>query len=464
MKLADAERHGDLYPDRHLNVFVPFQSHDLDYNVTRALISTLRWSRPDLTQEFLREVAGLEATDGVYHHDMGACDYEDFDPGRVPNQVVLGISGAGEVARNLPSLDDVDQDHLVSIINAGLPLEHTLEELRRALASPELTLDELAVLAHTLDELADGSMPDGWIFSPEAGVCVLIEAKLLRYLDLYQLRRYSEVWYGRSQAAEDLVLRTWQQVGAFFSARRGDADPRTAFLCGQLCDYLDLLGLTAFEGFKPYDFDGDTLHESLPKFLHFAQAVRERAIRGGQPLGAVQVTATGARLPFADAALPGELRLDLLEEGLRLELRCGDAVEGRLAGRLATDALLAAHEEPGEGAGPLEGLNGSFSVRVERLRGAGQTHVEKVTYREPLSEATWELVVSELRRQHLPPGAQDSTGVSRRGALSIGTLIDRHDAVGDGDGGKVLDRAAEIVTSLSHTARALLPNTQPVAG
>ena len=40
MKLDAAERRGDLYPDRHLNVFVPFHGHLLDANVTRAVVST----------------------------------------------------------------------------------------------------------------------------------------------------------------------------------------------------------------------------------------------------------------------------------------------------------------------------------------------------------------------------------------------------------------------------------------
>ena len=43
MKMAAADRNRDLYPDRHLNVFVPYRSHALDYNVTRAVIAR-RWN------------------------------------------------------------------------------------------------------------------------------------------------------------------------------------------------------------------------------------------------------------------------------------------------------------------------------------------------------------------------------------------------------------------------------------
>ena len=61
MKLDAAERRGDLYPDRHLNVFVPFHGHVLDANVTRAVVSTLRWARPEVTRDFVIELAGRES-------------------------------------------------------------------------------------------------------------------------------------------------------------------------------------------------------------------------------------------------------------------------------------------------------------------------------------------------------------------------------------------------------------------
>src|SRR5688500_14544189 len=110
MKLAAANRHAALYPDRHLNVFVPYRSHALDYNVTRALISTLRWAKPELSRDFAAQVAGVTLPAGSrasFHHDLHACDYEDFDPAATKHQVVLGISTGGAIAPNLPSLDGV---------------------------------------------------------------------------------------------------------------------------------------------------------------------------------------------------------------------------------------------------------------------------------------------------------------------------------------------------------------------
>jgi hypothetical protein len=467
MKLADAERHGDLYPDRHLNVFVPFESHDLDYNVTRALISTLRWSRPEVTRGFLSEVVGVSAEDGNYHYDMQGCDYEDFDPGKVAQQVVLGISTTGQLAK-LPSLDDVNQDALRSILRMPFPLEVKLEEVRRALGRHEVDLEDLATLAHTLDELEEGSLPDGWIFSDEGGVCVLIEAKLLDRLDLYQLQRYSEVWYGRAMPADEVVLKRWEQVAEFFAGYRDDEDTRTAFLCGQFHDYLDLLGLASFTGFKPYDFDPDTAQEALAKFSRFAQAVHGAAQGRGLPLGNPRLSPTGARLPFSDAALPGELCLDLLEAGVRVELRLGDAPAGRLAGREAVDRLLDSSAD-GE-RNPLEGHDSAdgLYVRIERLRADaldGAAFVERETLHQDLDAAEFGYVLSELRAQHPPAErSRDMSGHYRRATLSLGCLIDRHDAVGSGDGAPVIEQVVSTLTSLSKIARALLPETEPVAG
>jgi len=469
MKLVDAERYGELYPDRHLNVFVPFESHDLDYNVTRALIATLRWSRPELTQAFLKDVVGLEPKDGAYHFDMGGCDYTDFDPADVERKVVLGISVGGKIAENLPSLDDVNQEAIEAIVAAPVALPVKLGEVRRLLARPELDLDDLACLAHTLDELADGSLPDGWIFSAAASTCVLIEAKLLEYLDRYQLDRYSEVFFGRARAdGEELVLKTWEDVAGFFRGYAGDADVRTAFLCGQLVDYLDLLGLAPFHGFRPYDFDPDAAQEALGKFYRFAEAVHDRATAAGLPLGDLRPSPTGARIGLADAALPGELCLDLLEAGVRIEHRSGDTPTGRLAGRASVDRILAGSE--GGAKNPLEGVTpgAGLHVRVDRLKAPssdGPAHVERETLREELDPAGFALVLEELRRQH-PPAEQsrDMAGGYRRGALSIGRTIDRHEAVGSGDGEPVLEQTVAALGELVKLARQLVPDATPVAG
>jgi hypothetical protein len=449
MKLATADRNTHLYPDRHLNVFVAYRSHALDYNLTRALISTLRWSVPELTRGFLERFARLDSSAKRFHFDLHACDYDDFDPASVKQQVVLGISVAGRLAQNLPPLDDAQQGQLLlamlrspAILNA--PADYRLDTLRRALGRPELSQDELDVLYHTLEELEDGCHPDGWIFSEEGeGACVLIEAKLTQLLDLSQLQRYADVYYGREWSADDMRLATWDEIARFFAEHREHADTRTAFLSGQLCDYLDLLGLAPFNGFRPYDFDMDAAQAVLPKFLKFARRVQTLAHERGLPLGAAHISPTGARLDLS--SLPGELSLDLHKEGLRVELRLGDGT-GDFPGREAIDHILAVNEE----GNPLEGHElPELNVRVERMRlEHGELFAERETHRGALVASEFDEVLAELRRQHpLARDARDAAGHSRQGRLSIGCLIPHELAAGASDTleTQVLDTAAALV-------------------
>ncbi len=458
MKLADAEQRQDLYPDRYLNVFVPYRSHLLDYNVTRALIATLRWSRPEVTRDFLQEVAGVEAGAGSYHYDLQVCDYEDFDPGSVPRQVVLGLSIGGELATRLPPLDDDGRSALLRrVLQAPAPDALKLEQVRQLLARPELDLDDMLCLAHTLQELEEGCLPDGWIFSAEAGVCVLMECKLLRRLDLFQLQRYAAVYYGRELGAEDVTLVTWEQVAAFFAARRDDEDPRTSFLCAQLHDYLDLLGLAPFNGFKPYDMDVDTMHEALPKFLKFVQAVREEGIGQGLPLGMPRTTSTGARVPFSADDLLGELRLDLRESGIRVELSLGDAPEGSAPGRAAIDSLL---ERSADGQlNPLAGQQGDgLRVRLERLRqerGGGELFFDREIADVPFDPDSFGEVLADLRLQHPPLArARGAAGEYRQARLAIGADIARSEALSPAR--SLVDLTTEAVVRLTKLARVLV--------
>ncbi|MBL4847920.1 MAG: hypothetical protein JKY65_20585 [Planctomycetes bacterium] len=464
MKLATADQR-DLYPDRHLNVFCAYRSGAQDYNLTRALISTLRWSRPELTRAFLERFAGLKSSSESFHYDLHACDYDDFDPGRVKDQVVLGISIAGRLAENLPPLDDAMYGMtLLSILRApafvNAPPQYRLDQIRRAMGRPKLTDDDLAVLIHTLEELEDGCHPDGWVFSEEgSGLCLLIEAKLTQLLDLSQLQRYSDVYFGRSMEAEEMKFATWEGLAEFIHPYADDTDPRTAFLASQLSDYLDLLGLGPFRGFKPYDFDMDAAQAVLPKFLKFARQVQAAVGELGLPIANPQITPTGARLDLS--GLPGEVCLDLHKTGLRVELRLGTSRGGAsdLPGRLAVDHVL---EFTDDGAkNPLADFDGGdLQVRVERLRvenPAGeheQAFVERVTHRDDLVASEFGEALSELRRQH-PPREKDAdaAGHHRRGRLSIGRLIPHEVAAGEASA--LQDRVTETLATLVQVARLL---------
>lgn len=463
MKLATADPRGS-YPDRHLNVFCAYRSAALDYNLTRALISTLNWSRPQVTQAFLERFAGLATQSEAFHYDLHACDYDDFDPARVKEQVVLGISLRGELAENLPPLDDALYGaQLLALLRSpallNAPPHYRLDQVRRALGRPELDADDLAVLFHTLEELEDGCHPDGWVFSEEGdGLCLLIEAKLTNLLDLSQLQRYSDVYFGHGMEKEAMRLATWEEVATFFLAYGEDEDPRTAFLCGQLTDYLDLLGLGPFRGFKPYDFDMDAAQAVLPKFYKFAQQIQEAAGEQGLPVADPQVTPTGARLELS--ALPGEICLDLHKAGLRVDLRLGTSrAEADFPGREAVDHVLEWTQDGAQN--PLAELQSEdLRARVERLRveqansPQEEVFVERVVYDDALDAPEFGELLSELRRQH-PPRERDTdaAGHHRRGRLSIGRLIPHELAAGEP--GALQARVLETLSALTEVARRL---------
>lgn len=465
MKLATADQQ-DLYPDRHLNVFCAYRSGAQDYNLTRALISTLRWSRPEVTRAFLERFASLKSSAGSFHYDLHACDYDDFDPARVKDQVVLGISIGGRLAENLPPLDDsMYGTTLLSILRApaliNAPPALRLDQIRRALGRPDLTPDDLAVLIHTLEELEDGCHPDGWVFSEEGdGLCLLIEAKLTQLLDLSQLQRYSDVYFGRSMTAEEMKLTTWEDVADFIQPYTKDEDPRTSFLAAQLSDYLDLLGLGPFRGFRPYDFDMDAAQAVLPKFLKFAHAVQAAAGDLGLPISSPHVTPTGAQLDLS--GLPGEVCLDLHKTGLRVQLRLGSSRGGAsdLPGREAVDHVLARTKDGAENPLAEFSCEGELHARVERLRVEfpggefEQVFVERVIHDDSLVAGEFGEVLSELRRQHPPRSADtDAAGHHRRGRLSIGRLIPHE--VASGEGSALAGKVVETLGTLIKVARLL---------
>jgi hypothetical protein len=453
MKLAAAARQPDLYPDRHLNVFVPYGTHDLDYNVTRALIATLRWSVPQLTRDFLAQVAGVRAESESFQFDLQASDFEDFDPTRAKRKVVLGISGEGRVATHLPSLDAIDRPRLAQALAQSDPRAR-LEAVRVVLARNEVDQDEVAVLAHALAELRAGSLPDGWIFAPDGSLCVLVEAKLLALLDESQLDRHAEVWFGRKREGEDLVLTTWNKVAAFFATHREHPDARTAFLCRQLFDYIDLLGFATFEGFKPYDFDGDALVDSLKKLRSFVEEVRKALAASGSPFGTAAPTPQGSRIAFANPACLGEARIDLATDGIRVGWRVGDSPSGRAPGQAGVDALLALTDDGRRNkAAGLELVSRGLRVRVERLvPGPIGLTVENETYAHDFTPGDLGEALHELRLQH-PSGAGART--ARFGALAVECLVGRDEACGGRDA--VVSAAARILLDVGRLAERLLP-------
>lgn len=436
MKVASAEQHPDVYPDRHLNVFVPYGAHDLDYNVTRAVIATLRWSVPQLTRDFLQEIvnARLEGSPH-FEYDLQGSDFEDYDPSRAKKKIILGISSAGRCAAHLPPIDAIDRQRLLQALAAPPGLAR-LKAIATVIGRHDIDPDEAACLAHAVAELQTGSLPDGWIFSTDQQICVLVEAKLLALLDPSQLDRHAEVWFGRKRSGDELVITSWTEVAAFFGSKRDHSDPRTSFLCRQLFDYIDLLGFAPFEGFKPYDFDADTFPDALPKFRRFVDDVKKAATHDGAPLGELHSTPTGARVAFANARFPGELRFDLTGEGIRV----GWSVVAGEAERL----LQATDDGKKNPFAAVKLATKGMKVRVERLiEGEHGLAIDTETYSADLDPAHFTDALHELRLQN--PAKQQGREV-RRGSLEVVALVARDDALEGHDA--VVTTATRVVFDL----------------
>jgi hypothetical protein len=376
VKLSAAAKLSDMYPDRHLNIFVPYESHDLDYNVTRAMICTLKWSRPELVRAFLQDLTSTTiADDSTVLYDLQACDYDDYDPEACEVKKILGISRGGELATRLPAADSIYQPHVLALLRGARTNEEKLVGLQSVVGDTALTLDDLEVLQHTLEEYEQGSMPDGWIFTDDGKTCILIEAKLTHFLDLHQLDRHTDTWFGAPMRGENQVLATWESVAAFAAKHSSDECPRTSFLCRQLFEYLELLGHAPFESFKPYDLDGDALLDSIPKLHRFVSKIIKDGQAAGLPLGTkVMQKGTGLRLSFSDSSWVGAPGVELNDDSVSFVYVVGEDLEGcALAGPAGADKIL--EHTNGGILNPLADWSAQApdtKVRVDRLVQDGQ--------------------------------------------------------------------------------------------
>lgn len=97
-----------------------------------------------------------------------------------------------------------------------------------------------------------GSRIDAAILPPHGGLLV-IETKVVPYLDPHQLARHRKLWkINRNQ----IVAARWLEIWEWAREQRDvAADPVTRFLLTQFCDYLEILGFGRWAGFREEDFE-----------------------------------------------------------------------------------------------------------------------------------------------------------------------------------------------------------------
>lgn len=456
MKLSAAAKLSEMYPDRHLNIFVPYETHDLDYNVTRALICTLKWSRPELAQSFLKDVTAIEiGSETSVLYDLQACDYDDYDPEQCETRKILGISRSGEIAERLPSADELYQPNVLALLRGTHDREQKLQGLKTVVGRNDLTLDDLDVIEHTLEEYEQGSMPDGWIFTADGKSCVLIEAKLTRFLNLHQLDRHTETWFGEALRGDDQVLTSWESIAAFADKHSKDDCPRTAFLCRQLFEYLECLGHAPFESLKPFDLDGDALLDTLPKLQRLATKLIAAAQDAGLPIGlSVTERGTGLRLNFSDPSWVGVPGMELNDDQIAFTYTVGDEVEGRnLAGAEGSDKLLANTEN-----GLMNPLkewtpeSSDLQVRVDRLvKNGARWTIDRTLFESEFVPADLGDSLDALVNQHPAPELRVAQG--RSGMIVWSKVLKGEEALVPGD--ELLAEALKNFKDFATLARSL---------
>lgn len=350
------------------------QHRQVEDNTTKALINLLEHAEPSLTASFLAEFVATAELDGSppsYYLQRGP----DGEPGE-PTWL-LGLSVLGE-------------------------------------------LDPLSATA----PVSGGSRVDAAIQLPGSAL-VLIEVKVVEYLDYQQLCRHAERWkLPVLPPAPD----TWATDASWKLARWADVyrwakdllpeitDDVSRFLLQQFAEYLDLVGLAPFNGFRKEHFDFFAAPASERNWA--TQSEIKTHLRGMweaifEALTPDEASALGEihtnHLSLEDSAAAAQTNWGEPGTNITIELTKNE-IQVNLVGWNADQAeALEAWLAPGGGVGSTSGLDEYELVVFRRrpynytLKGQGKRPwYQKETYhlsdRQPLS-ALRQKQLRELRSQ-----------------------------------------------------------------
>ena len=188
------------------------QHRHVEDNTTKALVNVLEYAEPELTASFLKRFVPLASLDGL---DERSYHMQGGPPAPTGNTWLLGLSVLGEIDPN-----------------AG----------------------EAPVVG--------GSRIDAAIHLPGRSL-VLVEVKVVEYLDPHQLARHAKEWQLPPPPVDHTAwpegapwrLARWADVHEWASASDGGlTDPVSRFLLDQFREYLQLVGLAPFAGFRDEHF------------------------------------------------------------------------------------------------------------------------------------------------------------------------------------------------------------------
>lgn len=294
-----------------------------------------------------------------------------------------------------------------------------------------------------------GSRVDASI-QPGRGGLLVIEVKTASELDGAQLLRHAAAWsiepatvpVGHNGAVIPTTWRlaAWSDVWRWaIDAQRPPADNVSVFLLNELTEYLEILGLAPWGGFRPEDFKPVATSSYEQRVITknrlrnlWTRILEQLGPSGGHRLGRVEVSRLHAGAEqYSAITNRGEngVRFSLELDGRELRLNVV-ASQARAVGRL--EAWLATRESPPV---RLEVVIGPRQGSARRTVGSGAEELARFSLEELLSGA-----VAFWREQWAPTGSSTAFAYRLRRAWS------REEVLGRGEG--IADEVASDVQAL----------------
>lgn len=205
--------------DLHHNIFYGYRGpisddgareRQLENNVTKALVNTLRLGGEPVWRPFLAELGVPDASQAEFL--LQRTELPSGPASLKKRRILLGISS-------------------------------TPSSWRHASTSGE----------------AYASLPDAWIYGD--GFAVLVESKVAGDFDDGQMHSHLARLWATGNDPPEVMLRTWRDVHRFFRGLRCQLSGVSELLVDQLVEYLEYSELSGFTGFRREHFDYFLTHD-----------------------------------------------------------------------------------------------------------------------------------------------------------------------------------------------------------
>jgi len=160
-----------------------------------------------------------------------------------------------------------------------LPSGRAAQRRRRVLLGISKTESKWSSKAHAVAE--PKGLPDAWIYGD--GFAVLVESKVTGDFSPPQMQSHLARLQSSENAAPQIVLMTWAEIHTFFHGLLSNLSQPASLLAQQFVEYLEYTGMTGFTGFRRDHFEYFLTHDDddarrwvRAQLEDFAGQVRER--------------------------------------------------------------------------------------------------------------------------------------------------------------------------------------------